>query len=332
MPQITPKDHSNTISAVTKSVAALGRTDTSKMDSTTQDAAAVAAPVVATDENVAAASTEESVPAVSADDPNAAKFLELAKRTKAQRALELKLKQEQQSLEAKRAEIEKKQAEYENNYIPKDRLKNDLIGVLTELGYDPSGVVNAIQSGPVSMEMTIRQLQQKIAQLEAGTSTVAKNLEENTTAQYQAAVNNIRTQAKSLVAKDPSFETIKAMGKEEDIVKRIEKVFNEGEFDEEGNEIYAKGTVLDVTEVAQKIEETLLADALRIAQLNKVKQKLAPVVEETAEGTKQKTATNPKQTQIKTLTNTMTASPSKSLSAAERRARAIAIAEGRIPN
>ncbi len=312
MPQITPTDLATQLNANTKS----GRPDTSKMEPANTAAIEGDAPTIA--------------PASpSPEDPNSSKFLELAKRTKANRALQMKLQQEQQSIEQAKAEMAKKNSEYETNYIPKERLKSDLLGVLTELGYDPNQVAQAFQSGPVNVDMTIRKLQKEIAELKAGTETVTKTLEQNKVSQFDAAVNNVRSQAKALVAKDPTFETIKAMGKEEDIVQHILKVFNEGETDAEGNEVYPVGHVLDVTDVATQIEEKLLEEALRFASLEKVKKKLAPPpVEETPESIKQKITPHTKQTPIKTLTNTMTASPSKSLSHSERRARAIAIARG----
>ena len=269
----------------------------------------------------------EAAPAVEAEKKEAMspKLVELARRAKAQRAAQIKLQQEQQALVAARAEIERKHREYETNYIPKDRLQNDFLGVLADAGITPEQIQNFFQQQPTaSVELKLQQAMKRIEELENGTKTFAKNQEEQAQQNYEAAINQIRNDAKVLVNTDPNFELVKEMRAEEEIVNLIKRVFDEGI-----PGVYTPGTVLSVDDAAAQVEDYLFEEATRVANLSKVKQKL---------GVSAPVETSPKQTQpplnkqqsIKTITNSMVATPTKPLSAAERRARAIAIAEGRL--
>lgn len=280
---------------------------------------------------------ETAPPAEKTDDPMSPKLLELARRTKAQRQAQLKFQQEQQAFESKRAELERKESEYQKNFVPRDRIKTDLLGVLSEAGISAPELIKILQGQggqAISQDLESRRLRQEFEEFKATTQAEreqsTKQYEQNVTEQYQQAINQIRFDTKALVERDSSFEMIKAERAEESVVQFIELVYKEGLTDEDGKEIYPKGKALTVDEAAQKVEDYLTTEALRLAQLPKVQKKLAPQEIEMAAAPKQQQIT-PKQSQIKTLTNSMTASTSKSLSAAERRARAIAVAEGRIP-
>lgn len=311
MPQITPS-----VPTTTKTVST-GRQDITKVP--TNELLAMEGGEV-----VPAIPAVEGAEATSEDSP---KLVELARRTKAQRQLQIKLQQDQQVLEQQKAEFAKKDAEYQTNYVTKDRLKTDLVGVLTELGYDSKMLSEAFQSQPVAVDMEIRALKQKIASMEAAASKTTEDLKQDKQGQYESAINKIRADVKQLVKTDANFETIKELAAEEEVVAFIKETFEQGFTDKEGTE-YPKGYVFSNVEAAQLIEERLVEESLRRANLTKVKQKLAPVTDEPI---KQIPTTNNKQTP-KTLTNTMsTSSNTKSLSTAERRARAIAIAMGQIP-
>lgn len=266
-------------------------------------------------------------PAEVKEDAMSPRLVELARRTKAQRALQLKLQAQEQAVEKKRMELEQKQREYEQNYIPRDRFKADPLGVFAEMGITPEQLQQFFTQNPTAgVDIKLQQALKRIEELENGSKNVAKSQEEAIAQQYQAALNQIRTDTKLLVASDPAFETIKEMQAEDEVVNLIEKVFNEG-----AGDTYPKGHVLSVTEAAQQVEDYLVEEALRMSKLNKVKQKLAAPTEEAA--TKQEQETNQPTKQappLKTLTNSMIASPAKPITAQERRARAIAIAEGRL--
>lgn len=264
-------------------------------------------------------------PEVEKKEQMSPKLVELARRAKAQRAAQLRLQQEQQALATARADIERKQREYETNYIPKDRLQNDFLGVLADAGITPEQIQNYFMQQPTAtVELKLQQAMKRIEELENGSKTFAKNQEEQAQQNYEAAINQIRNDAKVLVNTDPNFELVKEMRAEEEVVNLIKRVFDEGI-----PGVYTPGTVLSVDDAAAQVEDYLFEEATRVANLSKVKQKL---------GVSAPVETSPKQTQqplnkqqsIKTITNSMVATPTKPLSAAERRARAIAIAEGRL--
>jgi hypothetical protein len=263
----------------------------------------------------------EAAPVVEAEKKEAMspKLVELARRAKAQRAAQIKLQQEQQALATARADIERKQREYETNYIPKDRLQNDFLGVLADAGISPEQIQNYFMQQPTaSVELKLQQAMKRIEELENGTKTFAKNQEEQAQQNYETAINQIRNDAKVLVNTDPSFELVKEMRAEEEVVNLIKRV-------------YTPGTVLSVDDAAAQVEDYLFEEATRVANLSKVKQKLVASASVDAT-TKQTQQPQNKQQPIKTITNSMVASPTKPLSPAERRARAIAIAEGRLQN
>lgn len=310
MPQVTPHDASKPMT--------VGRSDTSM--STAKPLAA--APADATTE--AAAVTETPAPSP--------ELVELAKRTKTQRLAQLKLQNEIQAVEKTKLELAAKQKEYETNYVPRDRIKSDFLNVLAEAGITPEQVQTYFSQNGVSHDLEIRNLKRELAEIKAGRESANKQAEERQTQDYQHALNQIRSDAKALVQSDPNFDTIKELRAEEEVVKLIERVFQEGVQDESGEFKFAKGTVLTVEQAAQHVEDYLVEESLRRASLGKVKAKLAPPAAEAVTGaTKQTTLSGTKQaTPIKTITNSMVATPTKPLSPSERRARAIAIAEGRL--
>ena len=73
-----------------------------------------------------------------------------------------------------------------------------------------------------------------------------------------------------LVDSDPEFETIKATNSSQEVVRLIERVFNE------------EGTILSVEEAAKTVENALLEQTIkqmqRLNQVKKIQSKLAPAL------------------------------------------------------
>ena len=204
-------------------------------------------------------------------------------------------------------------------------MQNDFLGVLADAGITTEHLQNFFQQQPTAtVELKLQQAMKRIEELENGTKTFAKNQEEQAQQNYETAINQIRNDAKVLVNTDPNFELVKEMRAEEEVVNLIRRVFDEGI-----DGVYTPGTVLSVDEAAQQVEEYLFEEATRVANLSKVRQKLVASAPAEA-ATKQTQPPQNKQQSIKTITNSMVATPTKPLSSAERRARAIAIAEGRL--
>lgn len=241
------------------------------------------------------APVEGQAPATEAKpDPKLAQqFAVLAKKEKAMRAMAQQIKAQQDALKAK-------ESEYTTGYIQKDRLTKDTLGVLAELGITQDQLAQAILNAPQNQNSEIQKLMAKIEELEGKTTKVQQAFEEEKSNAYQQAVKQIDNDVKLLVDSDPYYETIKAYGHQSAVTKYIEQTFKD------------EGVILNVEEAAKFVEDQLLEEVMKGAQLNKVKSKLQGTPEAKAE---QQPTT--KQQQITTLTNAQNAS-SKPLTPKER--------------
>lgn len=231
------------------------------------------------------------------------KYAALAKR---EANLRLKAKELQLEREAMKAE----KAKYESDYVPKsqlqERLKSDPLTVMHELGVTYDELTSMILNAPQQADPQIVAIQQKLKAIEETQEKSQKSQAEQQTKAYEQAVSQIRNQAKLLVDSNEEYSTIKERDSVEAIVDLIKLTHEE------------EGIVMNVEEAAKLVEEHLLEDALKMAQLRKVKAKLNPTedVSDIEPETKQNLI--PKNPPMKTLTNTQMPSASKPLSAKDR--------------
>lgn len=223
----------------------------------------------------------------------------LAKKESALRTREQELKAQQASIDAKIQEaVNKALGEY------KAKLKSNTLDVLgNDVGLTYDQLVEQALNQP---DPKTRAIEQKIQSIEETQKRLEEESRKAATQQREQAVKQIRYDVQDLVESDPQFETIKGVGAVEDVVELITKTFDE------------TGKLLSIDQAAKLVEEELFQEAVKIANLGKVKAKLQPQL--TPEMVKQQT----KQT-ITTLTNDMNASPKMSV-----RERAIAAMEGRL--
>lgn len=235
------------------------------------------------------------------EKPLSPQFVALAKQERAIRKARQELKAQQESWEREKA-----------TYVNLENLKADPLKALAEAGisYDR---LTELQLGQINPDPN-QQLLDKIQELETKLAAVDEQFTKRDTAQYEAAVNQIRNDAKLLVDSDPAFETIKETGETESVVELIRKVFD------------AEGTILAVEEAARLVEDKLLENKLaeieKLSKLSKFKSRLgipAEIPEEASELQQQQTAT--------TLTNQGTVS--RPLSARERAIQAFEKAKSR---
>lgn len=234
---------------------------------------------------------EQLEPSLEATEkPLSPQFVALAKQERAIRKARQELKAQQDAWERDKA-----------SYVNLEQLKADPLKALSEAGitYDR---LTELQLGQVNPDPN-QQLLDKIAELENRLAQVDEQFTKRDTAQYEAAVNQIRNDVKLLVDSDPTFETIKETGETESVVELIRKVFD------------SEGTILAVEEAARLVEDKLLENKLaeieRLSKLSKIKSRLgksAEVPTEASELQQQPIAT--------TLTNQNTVS--RPLTARER--------------
>lgn len=251
-----------------------------------------------------------ATPEVPAQKPDelSSKFATLAKKEKALRA-------QAQALKAKEDAMKAQEADYATKYIPKERLTKETLSVLNEMGISYDQLTNMILNQPPQPDKVVLDLQREISELKNELKSHKTQTEESQTKAYDQAVNQIRNEAKLLVDSDPTFETIKDTDNTEAIVELIKERYS------------SEGVVMTVQEAAKEVEEYLLDEAMKMAGLKKVKEKLALVKEEVPAGAlKQQSTTQP---QLKTLTNNI-AQITKPLTNKDRRERAIAAFKGQM--
>lgn len=241
-------------------------------------------------------------------------FAQLARQEKALRA---KVQQQEQQYKAREAALQAREAALTSEpktdmtkYISRDHLKQDALTALAEAGVSYEELTQQIISQqPVDprLKNTINQLQQQIQELKAANEEARKSQVDNQTQAYQAAVKQIRTDVNQLVHTDPNFETIKATKSAKDVVDLIEQTYHKD------------GVLLSVEEAATQVEDYLVEEGAKLAQIDKIKKRMMQAVAPKASSSTAQTPAAKSQQQqqpMKTLTNA--ASSTRQLSAKER--------------
>jgi hypothetical protein len=243
-------------------------------------------------------------------DVSSSRFAALSRKEQQIRQAQAKLAAERKAMEeAQKAKDE----EYRSKYIPKDKLsdKQSLWSTLQELGHTAEDLLALGLNPPQGVDPAISQVQAELKAIKEAQERREQQESERQKREYEQAVEQLRTQTKLLIDSNPDFETVKALGASEAVVKLIEHVYK------------AEGKLLSVEEASQQVEAKLFDRAMKMAAIGKVKAKLLPpepvkpeapqtkqqgfatVVKKQADATQQQ----PTQTQtIKTLTHAQTMS------------------------
>lgn len=234
-------------------------------------------------------------------DPNDA----FARREKA-------LRRQAQQLEAEKKAWQAKQTDYETNYIPRSRLKDDTLEALRENGVDYNQLTEQILNAPNMNDPVVRAMYAKLKAIEDKQAKSEQAAQQYQTQQYEQALKQISSEVKVLVSSNEAFEMIKEKGAEDAVVQLIEDTFNKD------------GYLMDIDKAAQEVEEWLLNEYLNGAKLKKVQAKLKP--DPVPESPKPKEATKG----ITTITNRMSQEQPKKSSDKEKRERAMAAFYGKL--
>lgn len=250
-----------------------------------------------TEANPAAAegqtNTTEPPKAVTQEVPSP-QLAQLARKEKALLAQQREIKVQQAALLAREEAIKASQAPTidQSKYISIEDLTKNPWDLLAKHGvsYDQLTQQALNQPSPEqrALNQTIDELKSEIKSLKDGQDTVKKTYEEGQKQAYTQAVNQIRNEAKQLVANNPNFEAIAHKNAVNDVVQLIERTFHED------------GVLMTVEEAANEIENHLIEEAISLTKLNKIQQRLKP----TTSTTPAKLEADAKQSQPKpTLTN-----------------------------
>lgn len=245
-----------------------------------------------------------------------------------EKAFRQKVAQEQATIKAREeaiakreAELQAKDAEYQTNYIPKQRLTEDTIGTLLEQGISYDQITQMMLSQGTAhqdpmIKSALAKLEAKIEAQEKIIQEAQKNAQTQNTQQRQEAVRLITREATSLVNSDPTaFEAIIATNSVKDVVELIERTYDED------------GVYLSVDEAAKEVEEHLIDELSKVNQrVKKLQAKLASPAASQRQAPAQASSGQPGQQQTqKTLTNSMGAGSQLS-----RRDRAILAFQGKL--
>lgn len=256
-----------------------------------------------TDEKPLAAETPK-------EDQLSPKYAEIARREKWLRAQRQEVEREKQALKAKESEL---QTGYLSKADLKAKLSQDLMGFLTENGIQNDQLLNLALNGSQPQNQELMALKNEVTELKALLQQTQKQTEESKNTAYEQAVKDIRREAQLLVDSDERFETIKGSNSLDSVVELI-------------TETHAKeGILLSVEEAAQEIENYLVEEFAKYANLNKVKAKVAPAVEAKPQAPEKTIPT-------KTLTNAHVAQTPTRTNDKERIQRAILAFKGQLPN
>lgn len=247
-----------------------------------------------------------AVEATPKDEKLSSHYANLARKEKALRA-------EQERNKAEKASLDAQRSEYQTNYVPKNQLKDLLLKDPTQFGITAEDLLNAGLNGPTPQNQENAALHKRIEALENQLKQTTEETKTHQNQAYEGAVNQIRSEAKLMIDSDPRFETVKERKMEEAIVELITQTWNE------------QNKMLSVEDAATEIENYLIEEGVKFANLPKVKQKLSPPVEIPAE----KPAA-PQKPQMKTLTHSVSTSGNQTLTDKQRRERAVAAFRGQL--
>lgn len=173
-------------------------------------------------------------------------------------------------------------------------------------------VAQLILNQPSAENQALKAVTQQIESLKKAQEDQTKQAQEAQKIARANAVKQISREVNTLVNADESFESIKTLGRQDAVTALIELTYDE------------EGYVMTTEDACKEVEDYLTEQAIKMASLKKVKDKLNP--------TEQKSS--PKQQNTPTTTTTLsrasTEPSSKPLSAKAKRDRAIAAFIGQL--
>lgn len=225
-------------------------------------------------------------------------YAQLARKEKALRAQVNEIKAKEQAISQREEALKAKESFDPSKYISKEELLKSPLDVLMKNGmtYEQltQQALNAPSPEQQALHSVIEELRSEIRTLRDDQQGVKKTFEETQQQGYEQAVNNIRKEVKSLVEKDPEFETIKSTGQIEEVVDLIKKTFAED------------GVLLTAEEAAKMVEDHIIEEAEKLYKISKIQKRLSITPASTPVEKKQNVEAKQPQA-MKTLTNTVSA-------------------------
>lgn len=266
------------------------------------------------------ASSESPAESETKEEPASSQLALLARKEKQIRQREAALKAREEAIRA--SEAPKQQASDkptfdESKYVSRDKLKSDVFGTLTEMGFTYDELTEAALNGPKPRELELmnelKAMREELKSLKGQSETTKKSFEEYQEFNQKQGINQLTKQAEKLVANSADYETIRETGSVGDVIELIQETLKND------------GVLLSVEEAAQEVENYLLEEALKLARIGKVQSRLAPKAAPAQEVSKSTDSAQQSSPTMKTLTNAV--STSRKLTPKER---AILAFEGKL--
>ncbi len=221
------------------------------------------------------------------------------------------LKAREDSLKAKEAEILARNAEINQDYLRKDLIKRDALGILEEQGLATYEELTqqAMTRQPTDPRVlrTMSAMEEKISNLEKQLETAQQNSTQQQQAQIDAALRQMESDTKALVkSSGDEYELVaKTPGAIKEVVKLIRDTY------------YKDGVVLTVDEATLEVENELMERSMNsFKTVNKLKKRISETNMTDQKSQQQQAKTQQPQPGMKTLTNA--ASSTRKLNAKER--------------
>lgn len=218
------------------------------------------------------------------------------------------LARERRSLQVKEREIAAREKALsdrltsQGEHITKEQLAADPFGTMLKHGLTWEQLTDAMVAHQRGHNPDVLALQQKVSALEEGFD---KKLTERDALQKQQALAEMKREADGLVTQGDDFELVRETKSVPEAMRLIENVYDK------------TGEVLAVPEALRLVEAELVKDAMRLANLKKVQNQIAPAPVAPQ-------APHQPQRQVRTLTNRDTATTAP----IDRKARALAAWNG----
>lgn len=196
------------------------------------------------------------------------------------------LQREIQAQREKEAQFEATKADYVPRSSFKAKLQENAMEALNELGVNYEELTNLLLNQQQSAD--------PVKKLEAEIQNLKTAQEQSVSKQYEATVNQYKSEIQSLIEKNPEFITVKEEKAQEVVLQHILDTFEKD------------GKILSVEDASKDIEDFLVEEAEGKLKLTKLKAKLSPPVE-----TPQKQTLPPPRSGARTLTQSVESAPTR---------------------
>lgn len=247
--------------------------------------AAAAAPVLAEDQSAVSGDNGQVNATTEDTKPLSPQFAALAKQRRALQVKERELADREKALSSQPAT--------NAGWIDPAQLKSKPLSVLQEHGVTYDQLTEAILANQGGINPEIQALKAEIKALKEGVDNTFKSQQESA---EEGALTEMLFEAESLAKEGDAYEMIRERNAYDKVLRLIHSTYKK------------TGRVLNVADAMATIETQLLDESFKLANINKVKNKLQPIqpqVQQDQAATKQ----------MRTLTNRDTARPTMSAKA-----------------